>query len=265
MQETKLWLIRAITNLHAGSGDADYGIVDKHVQRDPVTDLPTINASSIKGAFREALEKTLGEDTTLIFGSENNGGRNENLKQGNYRFFPAKLLALPIRSSEDFYYMATCPELLKDFLADAQNFGFKLPDNLNKTLKNLSEEKVAASKPIHYGGVSEKIRLEDWESQKKTNDSGLTTIMGPRVALLNASDFKLLSDELPIIARNHLENGISSNLWYEQVVPREARFYCPIVQTDTKLTDTFNTKLNNLLQIGGNATVGYGLCKFTQP
>lgn len=50
MRTTDTWLIQAISNLHAGKGDADFGIIDKHVQRDPVTGLPVIFASSIKGA-----------------------------------------------------------------------------------------------------------------------------------------------------------------------------------------------------------------------
>lgn len=36
-QVFKAYFIQCITNMHVGSGDANYGIVDKLVQRDPVT------------------------------------------------------------------------------------------------------------------------------------------------------------------------------------------------------------------------------------
>ena len=264
MYSNNFWFIRAITNLHAGSGDADYGIVDKHVQRDPVTDLPTINASSIKGAFREAMEDHLGSATNRIFGSENKGGKGENLTQGEYRFFSAKLLALPVRGSEDFFYVATCLELLEDFVKDADIFGITLPEVLKTNIGNLKKNKPQPGKPHRFGGSNKETRLEDWISVKQSGESGLEAMLGDRVAILHATDFKQLSDELPIIARNHLENGISVNLWYEQVVPREARFYCPISSTDNAVADALKNKMNSLIQIGGNATVGYGLTRFTK-
>lgn len=265
MANTNFWLLRAVTNLHAGSGDADYGIVDKHVQRDPVTDLPVINASSIKGAFREAFEDNLSEGkVTDIFGSKNRGGRADDLKQGKYRFYSAKLLALPVRASEDFYFMATCPELLADFVKDAATFDVELDATLKGNIQNLLKNKPEPGKPHRYGGSERQVRLEDWTSVKQTGESGLEALLGERVAVLHAKDFKVLSDELPVIARNHLENGISVNLWYEQVVPREARLYCPMYCPDKTLEEIFTTAKNNLLQLGGNATVGYGLTKFTK-
>lgn len=70
-------------------------------------------------------------------------------------------------------------------------------------------------------------------------------------------------DNLPIIARNVLDNGESKNLWYEQVVPAETVFYTII---DSKGDATLANKIGDkdaLVQIGANATIGYGYCKFT--
>ena len=70
-------------------------------------------------------------------------------------------------------------------------------------------------------------------------------------------------DNLPIIARNVLENGESKNLWYEQVVPAEAVFYTLIDdKQDGTLFDEL-AKSDAIVQIGANATIGYGYCKFT--
>jgi CRISPR-associated protein Cmr4 len=71
-------------------------------------------------------------------------------------------------------------------------------------------------------------------------------------------------EKLPTVARNYLDNGISQNLWYEEIVPRETRFYffTSRPDKDDPLANGINSKsISKLAQIGGNATVGFGLCK----
>ena len=43
---------------------------------------------------------------------------------------------------------------------------------------------------------------------------------GKTLYILPEETFKKI--ELPVLARNKLDNGISKNLWYEQVVPHES-------------------------------------------
>lgn len=85
---------------------------------------------------------------------------------------------------------------------------------------------------------------------------------GKRVEALNSEIFKSLcdNDSLPIIARNTLENGESKNLWYEQVLPAETVFYTIIREEGDDLKNKLDGKI---VQIGANATIGYGYCKFT--
>ena len=51
--KAKFFKIEAISNLHVGNGEINYGLIDNLIQRDPVTELPNINSSSLKGALRE--------------------------------------------------------------------------------------------------------------------------------------------------------------------------------------------------------------------
>ena len=90
----KAYFIECITNLHVGSGDANYGIVDKLVQRDPITDYPTIHASSLKGGLRQHFEEKYGEKWDHVFGKKTLG---EDTNTGDYKFLNADLIALPIR------------------------------------------------------------------------------------------------------------------------------------------------------------------------
>ena len=54
MEHKSAWLIVAKANLHVGNENvANYGLIDKAIQRDAVTNLPCINSSSLKGALNE--------------------------------------------------------------------------------------------------------------------------------------------------------------------------------------------------------------------
>lgn len=270
---TDTYIIRAISNLHAGSGDADFGIVDKHVQRDPVTLLPTIFASSIKGALRQHLETSSNYKSKvgLIFGSDT---KSNQLEQGSYRFFDAHLLAIPVRSDHNFFYLATCPELIKDFLSHLKRHGDARYEEQNSKLSPLASLTIEKGKPRYLKKESRSIYLEDFKAEPVSLEedavNAIFSILGnevDRLAIFHCDDFHQLCQTLPTVARNQLDNGISANLWYEEIVPRESRFYCGISRPEKLQSDDLANALDeeqNLVQIGANATVGYGLCNMAK-
>ena len=91
--------IECITNLHVGSGDINYNIVDNEVEKD-ITGMPMIHASGIKGALRDALKKSISDEAEakakakVIFGS---AGDENTTGEGTHKFFDAHLLARPMR------------------------------------------------------------------------------------------------------------------------------------------------------------------------
>jgi CRISPR-associated protein Cmr4 len=224
---THVYLIRALTNLHVGSGEAGYGVVDKTVQRDPTTNLPTIHMSGIKGALREQLKNALDEKSDherSIFGSAVKEDADK-IQQGKVRFISADLLAYPQPSKSSTvskpFKMVTSESIKTAFLEKVKCFG------------------------LEFDWAGTQVQGEDWEAMKKHDD------------------FRKLTDELPVIARNYLEDGTSKNLWYEEFVPREAVFGT-LLQGPEELLAVLKTKLDNqVFQIGANATVGYGYCLFT--
>ncbi len=262
---THCFLITTKSNLHAGSGDADFGAIDKKVQRDIITQYPCIHASSIKGALREFIEECtdLGEiEATYIFGSKTD--EKVNMSSGNYRFFEVKLLAMPFRSDHKQYQLVTNEAIIKDLTDTSKNLK-------SKTLKNIQSLEILQSidKKIISDDIDSEVLVEDIIINPFTEPQTLSiskSYFNNKLCIINQKEYDELMD-LPVIARNHLENGQSENLWYEEVVPRETRFYTFISVPDDEINyfDKFLTVLTNPItpiQIGGNASIGYGVCTF---
>jgi CRISPR-associated protein Cmr4 len=272
--KTYCYEIKLLSNMHVGSGDANYGIIDKLVQRDPVTDNPLIHASSLKGALREFFtkEKGMKENDPFIlhvFGSDPK--EKVNLRNGEYRFFSAELFLLPVRSSHQQYYLATQTEITKGLKDKLEMLGMKDVAILKfrQNLTALSNMKVDAT-PVIFKGDANTI-LEDYsvklDSSITPEVTAFNSEYGNKLALFG-ENFKELSKNLPVIARNQLENGKSENLWYEEIVPHQSRFITfvsiPEVEGIENYFKQFNTELTgSLIQIGANGSIGYGLCKFT--
>ena len=226
---TYLWQITAKTNLHVGNEDStSYGIIDKAVQRDVLTELPCINASSLKGAINEFCcstnaqgnEVMSAENRKIIFGSDKKGDKKSFIK-GQAVFYDANILFLPVQDDEKLFKYATCAGVQKILNDRLSMFASKV-DDINQFKRTGNRE------------------------YKKLSDSMFTTCCN--------------DENLPIIARNVLENGESKNLWYEQVVPAETVFYAIIQEPEG---DVLRKAINGkIIQIGANATVGYGYCKF---
>jgi len=256
----KMYLMRALTNMHVGSGDDTFGVVDKLVQRDPVTYYPAIYSSSLKGALREHCKNIKNKDLCLdyVFGKPSNG--NQKTEQGRYRFFTAHILALPARSNAAPFFRVTTPSILENLLETLKTF--KIPKSLVTEiddLKKISEQTPSPGKALIHGNMSEKI--EDWDMERNPAIPETSLILGSNIALVSKEDFTEFIERLPVIARNHLENGKSTNLWYEEIVPRESLFYF-MVGFGEKYQNDFETAITDSnVQIGANASIGYG---FTQ-
>ncbi|MCX6266920.1 MAG: type III-B CRISPR module RAMP protein Cmr4 [Bacteroidetes bacterium] len=252
------YFIECITNMHVGSGDANYGVVDKLVQRDPVSNYPTIHASSLKGALREHFEALWGDNSTKvneIFGKEAKDGRDS--ESGEYRFFGADLAALPVRSNFRQFSMTVCSELIT------------IVNRKSKMLTGHDVFQTGLLKDRLYSIVkpSYEVYLEDelFEVEKHVpllRCSGIGSLVD-HYAIADDAKFSMFAGNLPVIARNQLNNGISKNLWYEEVVPHQSLFITYLATTG-KYLEEFEAGLlldGQTIQVGGNASVGYGICK----
>ena len=305
------YFIHCITNMHVGSGDANYGIVDKLVQRDPVTDFPTIHPSSLKGALREHFEKELihpnfdyGKIQTpfnkilekvakefekkenersfgflkeylkdniqiatvlkeikkveAIFGKEANGSDSET---GEYKFLGADLVSLPVRCNFQQYVLGVNKTQISYLNAKAK---LLTSQELFNGIEEVNKLFYQANQPT-YRLFAEDIQIEN--ANKAAYSALLKTQCGlkcfdTKYASFDGESFKSIAKDLPVIARNCIEDGTSQNLWYEQVVPHESVFLTFIATTGSLKAEFEQVLTSGVIQIGGNATIGYGLCKF---
>lgn len=255
-------VLKCLTNMHVGNGEVNYNIIDNEVERDPVTGYPTINSSGVKGALREFLTSSLNENEIAeIFGGrvskETTGHATQQgnaPQQGKLKFLPANMLAIPFRASSGRkpYYKITTPSSLKRF-NDAIDLFDIAPD------KKMVKES--------YTNIPPGIEGYTLPNQEPVDGKYSLERLGAHFTGMYAypiEDEVFRSLALPVLARNCLEDGRSCNLWYEEVVPHKSVFYFPVVTEDVnnkwlaRLTATLEGKV---VQFGGNASIGYGLCK----
>lgn len=222
--------LKCITNLHAGNGDVNYNIIDNEVEKDSVTGYPVINSSGVKGALRAYL----GDESDV---SNKLFGAAEGKKQGELKILTANILAIPLRASKGSkaYYMVTTDNIVKQYEAICKNLDIQ---------KELMEE-TAGEEKICVEGYSAKIGFK---------------YKGEDIYVIKDSELRNIA--LPTLARNKLDNGISKNLWYEEVVPHESIFYFPVISDTDDAFSLFKDSVDGkVIQFGGSASIGYGLCK----
>lgn len=267
---TDLYLIHCLTNLHAGSGESTYGIVDKEVQKDPIEGIPVIHASGLKGAFRELFDYHSNASMETIFGTDTNPSKRANpdkLSAGKYYFVEARMLFLPVRSSRQPFFIATSQEILQRLLDEQDYFGTEKGETLSGAFAELlkEENKPQKGRPIIFSNENGSVYIDEYEADVKPSVSmtfGDWPVDNNNITLIHHDDLKNVCKRLPVIARNFLENGISGNLWYEEIVPRNTLFYFFISKpADDTSFETQMSALGNRIQLGGNASVGYGLSK----
>ena len=252
----KVYYIDCLTNLHVGSGDANFNIVDKEVEKDPVTGYPIVHASGIKGALREAYRKNHSEkETEKIFGKP--ATENESDTGGSYKFFDARFLYRPVRAQGSVPSVnVTTVEAIREFAQLTKAFGIDIGLDTG-VLDKITFP--AGNQEINFLTSHAGIRVEG-ETCGTLNDAAVRALkpfLGNHFAVAASLD----GYDLPVIARNCLQEK-KRNLWYEEFVPHGSRFYMLAIIPENAAQDEIDAVIPKIAQIGGNCSVGYGYCEF---
>ena len=244
-----LFTLDCITNLHVGSGDINFNIVDKEVEKDPVTRLPVIHASGLKGAIRDYCRAKFDDDTIKkVFGdkSTKDGGESGGL----WKFTDAGLVYRMMRAAGNCAAVGvTTKEALEYYVETVKAFG--LVSGWSPALESISFPEGTNFLCSRHG-----LRIEG-ENTGVIDNAEIKTILGADLYGIAQS---MENYELPVIARNNRDPQ-SRNLWYEEFVPHGSRFWFILLAPDgEKVKETLN---DTVIQFGGNASVGCGFCKLT--
>jgi CRISPR-associated protein Cmr4 len=270
MYKKRVFLVENLSPLHVGSGEANFGVIDNMVQRDEITEYPIIHSSSLKGALREFSEYMFNMK------NEHNGGLKNFLgnifgdedKSGNVKFLDAHLIALPLRAETTSYVMGVSADSIKNFVEMTTRMGVKLDINLEEFTKDV--DSIISNIQTNIEDTNTIVEDKNWEVLQKFLDE-------ENIAIIPNQKFKEYVKELPVIARNQLENGTSKNLFYEEIVPRKSKFFTIMMFPEflnegdrDVLTSHYDKFLEYITlsevlpQIGANASIGYGICRFKE-
>lgn len=264
-----LLIIDCISNLQVGSGKDNDGLIDNLIQRDPVTGIPCIFSSSLKGALREHCEEwnrthENGQQVPIdkIFGSQITDC--ERIFRSTFKSSVSPNSLSYIRE----WLLEGITEWNQDNPSDTINVNELLDGNNGGKMRTSPGkyrffDAMLVAFPIPESSNGKPYSLV--ASNSIYNEIGNHDIVFPQELSITPIENEMFAhyvsdDCLPVIARNYLNNGVSRNLWYEQVLPRKSRLLSFVMHEgpfDENMKDALET---SLVQIGANATVGYGLC-----
>lgn len=275
--KSQLLLIHALSPLHAGTGQG-LGLIDLPIAREKATNIPYIPGSSLKGVLRDVTQDA--ELRGVVFGPDTSKAHEY---AGAAQFGDAKLLLLPVRSLAGTFAYVSSPYILSRFANEAKALGLKPPQPLDVTGHQI---KVTNASVL---GVNDLVFLEDLDL-KMTKDrlldewaqwllGQLPNLAKPNTRLAVVSDdimSYLLDTATEVVARIKLEDDSKTvqdgALWYEESLPTESVLYSLVLASASRKKGAAHTAeqvmqhvallTKSLLQLGGKATVGRGLCRF---
>jgi CRISPR-associated protein Cmr4 len=282
------------------------------IQRESHTGFPKIEASSLKGSIRHAMEK-------MPLKAEENKKHNEKVAKflgtpsdenghaSNVAISDARLLFFPVKSAKGVFAWVTCPSVLRRFVQDAKMVGVKVKvDNEEQGIEGLPEldtiDKAIAfgDKLVISGKNNEKIMLEELVFDCKVEEGVEKWFEGiiekfpkeemlknflEHLAIIPDNDFEyFVTQSTEVVTRIRIgEDGVveSGALFTEEYLPSESIFYSLLFFKEKlkkkddedeafvveliaeKVVEGFKGLLpeKNILQIGGNMTLGKGLFK----
>lgn len=282
--------IYAETPLHAGSGSR-LATIDLPIQRERITDYPMVQGSSLKGVWRSAARRKVGNRRVLaVFGPESIAG-SEEAYAGALTLTDARLLLFPVRSLVAGFAWVTSAlaleRLRRDLALAGRMPGWQVP---------LPSNGIALVTPSSQLLVDGQLVLEDFDFPAEKNDV-LDQIAQwlAQEALPPDAEYQYWREKLPtalallpdegfghflrhateVVARIRLKEGTKSvdSLWYEEALPAESLLYSLLLagkprggnadglDSGAAVIDFLRDLGRERLQMGGDETTGRGIVR----
>jgi CRISPR-associated protein Cmr4 len=295
--ESRILAIFTRTPLHVGAGNS-VGAIDSPVMRERHTGFPVIPGSSLKGVLADlwyddmvqiergknlAWVRKPGSDAAWLFGQEEIRQDDQKTAMsfaGAILIGEARLLAFPMRSAKRGFAWVTCPLALARYSRDT-GVVLDIPRELS------TEDCYAAEKVV----VNDKVILEEYclavkglprvaDQLARLIDEAIWQTLPERLVIVSDEIFSyFVRNACEVVTRVKIDDEIGTvaggALFNQENVPSETLFYTGIGaqpergapadkrRPPTDALEALAEKLNagnNVLQIGGDETIGLGFC-----
>lgn len=280
---TRLLCLHARSPIHCGTGQAIGGI-DLPIAREKPTNVPLVPGSSLKGVLRALASDAEPGIHRDVFGPPTEKAHEH---AGGVQFGDARLVFLPVRSVRGTFAWTTSPYLLRRFQQDLIEAGMKP----RKAPNDVPESKALVTKTSRLLADT-RVVFEDFDFERsESNELTLFVDDAAKVFFDEAEDRAhfaaracvvhddvmavLLQTATEVTARIQLDASTKtvkrSALWTEESLPVETLLAGLVLATPLDKRANAAAMLGHVekllagqrgaLQIGGNATVGRGLCR----
>lgn len=280
------FLLHALSPLHCGTGQG-VEVIDLPIARMHATGIPIVPGTSLKGVLRSMVEARTADEGPLfaVFGP---GTANASDNAGAFVVGDARLLLLPVRSFRGTFAWVTSPLLLHLAARDLSVDHRQLPEvpTVKNTQALLPSEKHANifNRHVYLQDLQLLAELTDREALKvaqwtellaKQLPTGEADLLRSRMVVVDDEIMAFLWETATQVdARNRLnEQGtvVDGALWYEESLPPETILVGQFAAERTRrkgvamdvseiMEFVFPADKKHILQVGGKATVGRGIC-----
>ncbi|MDI9645521.1 MAG: type III-B CRISPR module RAMP protein Cmr4 [Archaeoglobales archaeon] len=262
------------TPLHAGSGSS-MSIVDLPIQRERITNLPIIQASSLKGVLRAEAKRILeqrndpqaNDKVQALFGPETQRAHEY---AGCVSPHDARVLLFPVRSLVGVFAWTTCPFVLERFKREATAAGMQI----DREIREIPQLQANSNQALVVNGsevkAQDKVVLEEFAFDAKENEEAQQIAEWIRdYALPKSEEYQQWREWLPkrfvilpddafrdftqmateVISRIRLDQEkktvAEGALWTEEHLPSETLLYAPIFVSKPLAPNAKNLGLTN--------------------
>lgn len=272
-----LCVFYAVSPIHAGSG-ASLAAVDLPIQRERHTNWPHIQASGVKGAMRAHYRDFAGDkkdEINFLFGSDTQDGwdkEKENIP-GAVSVSDAKLLAFPVRSNIAPFVWITCPAILKRLSNDLSFTGFEKIEGIEGL--SLNDESALCLAGALKGKVVLEDMVVDVAEQAIQNPIPKAFPKTEKLLLVSDKAYKYavescteIQTHIKIDSKTGTADGTA--LWYQELLPADSVLYSVVyfsrsafdhIPQAENVRDHIQNVIKDFIQIGGDETLGRGICK----
>ncbi len=298
MSMNYLTLLRTLTPLHVGTGQS-VGAIDLPVARERTTTWPIVPGSSLKGVLRDAAmrrfindsgrtddqdgQKEAEKHVAPLFGQAG----DDNSHAGAIAFSDMRLICMPVRSYSGTFAYVTCGLAVKRLSELMKLSGMNELDHVAFESTDLKKCKCPPGAAVRFKNT--KVILEDLDLDVVDLEAAKATAfataisanlgvkpedIAKRLVCVESTMFTYLTNfATELVTHVSLDFATKSAkdkfLRQEEAVPTEAIFagiataqFGPMSKRE-EARNQFKTLIDgSLLQFGGKATTGMGLCRF---